>query len=152
MSESNAAPGPPLEAGVLTAAAPARLPLAIGAWILLAAVDALLRLCGFDRFYRIIGRCPTRRAPRSASAESARVAETCAAIDRACVYYPKRAWCLQSAAATACFLRLRGIKADFVIGVQKMPFNAHAWAEVAGRVVMNDRPGLHRVFTVISRC
>src|SRR5262245_10045821 len=121
MSVSSVPSGPPFEAGVLTAATSARLPLTLGAWILLAMADAALRLCGFDRFSRIVGRCPTR-ARRSTDRESARVDEICAAIDRARVYYPRRAWCLQSAAATACFLRLRGIKADFVIGVQLMPF------------------------------
>ncbi len=154
MSPSNEPAAARIEAGALTAAAPAPLPLAIGAWVVLAIVDAVLRASSFNRLFRLVGRCPTRRPPHAADADavSARIAETCAAIDRACVYYPRRAWCLQSAAATTCLLRLRGIEAAFVIGVQKMPFNAHAWTEVAGRVVMNDRPSLSRVFTVIARC
>ncbi len=125
--------------------------LALGAWFLLAAMDVTLRLGGFDRFIRILARWPTLD-PTAASAGGRKTLESCAAVDRARMYYFKRAWCLQSAAATMGLLRLRGVKADFVIGVRKVPFLAHAWTEVGQQVVMNDRPGLHTLYTEIARC
>jgi hypothetical protein len=38
-----------------------------------------------------------------------------------------------------------------VIGAQLMPFRAHAWVEVDGRVV-NDKPYAAEVYTVLDRC
>ena len=36
-------------------------------------------------------------------------------------------------------------------GVQKLPFKAHAWVEVDGRVV-NDKPYMREMYTVLDRC
>src|SRR5689334_20732137 len=63
----------------------------------------------------------------------------CAAVDMACIWYWKQVLCLQRSAATACLLKANGIEAAMIIGGQQMPFKAHAWVEVAGRVV-NDKP------------
>jgi hypothetical protein len=38
-----------------------------------------------------------------------------------------------------------------VIGVQHLPFVAHAWVEVAGRVV-NDKPYMSEIYSVLFRC
>lgn len=67
------------------------------------------------------------------------VARVCTAVDRACVWYPKKALCLQRSAVTACLLRHYGIRATMVVGVRPMPFLAHAWVEADGAVV-NDFP------------
>ena len=94
---------------------------------------------------------PTAK-PRGSRTVTAQVSRACAAVERARVYYVKRAWCLQSAAAATCFARLVGARAELVIGVRHIPFYAHAWVEVDEHVVMNDRPELHTLYQVIARC
>ena len=87
------------------------------------------------------------------TAGSKRVAvdEICRAVDLACIFYFKRVHCLQRSAAAACLLRTHGISAEMVIGVQQLPFRAHAWVEVDGCVV-DDRPYVPEMYAVLSRC
>jgi hypothetical protein len=73
------------------------------------------------------------------------------AIDMACIWYWKEALCLQRSAATACLLKEYGVPAQLVIGAQQMPFKAHAWVEVDGRVV-NDKPYTPDIYAVLDRC
>ena len=73
------------------------------------------------------------------------------AVDMASIWYWKEALCLQRSAATACLLRHCGVPAQLVIGVQQIPFKAHAWVEVDGRVV-NDKPYMHEMYAVLDRC
>jgi hypothetical protein len=73
------------------------------------------------------------------------------AIDMACIWYWKEALCLQRSAATACLLKEYGIPAQMVIGAQQLPFKAHAWVEVDGRVV-NDKPYTPQIYAVLDRC
>lgn len=79
------------------------------------------------------------------------VEKICSAVDMACIWYWKVALCLQRSAATACLLRRYGVGADLVIGAQQMPFKAHAWVEVDGRVV-NDKPYTPEMYAVLDRC
>jgi len=37
-----------------------------------------------------------------------------------------------------------------IIGAQQMPFRAHAWVEVGGRVV-NDKPYIREVYAALDR-
>ncbi|MGD1078953.1 MAG: lasso peptide biosynthesis B2 protein [Candidatus Sulfotelmatobacter sp.] len=75
----------------------------------------------------------------------------CSAVDIACIWYWKEALCLQRSAATSCLLKSHGIFAQMVIGAQQLPFKAHAWVEVGGRVV-NDKPYLSELYSVLDRC
>jgi hypothetical protein len=75
----------------------------------------------------------------------------CSAVDLACIWYWKEVLCLQRSAATAWMLKRRGVPAQMVIGAQQMPFKAHAWVEVDGRVV-NDKPYMHEIYAVLDRC
>jgi len=79
------------------------------------------------------------------------VENICSAIDLACIWYWKEARCLQRSAATACLLKKHGVPAQMVIGTQQMPFKAHAWVEVHGRVV-NDKPYTPEIYEVMDRC
>jgi hypothetical protein len=72
------------------------------------------------------------------------------AIDEACVWYPKRALCLQRSAVAVSLLRSLGVPAQFVYGVQQLPFKAHAWAEVEGQVI-NDRQEVQQEYWVMER-
>jgi len=73
------------------------------------------------------------------------------AVGTACIWYWKEARCLQRSAVTACLLKKYGIPAQLVIGVQQMPFKAHAWVEAQGRVV-KDKPYTAEMYMVLDRC
>jgi len=75
----------------------------------------------------------------------------CAAVDMACIWYWKEVLCLQRSAATACLLKRYGVPARMTIGAQQMPFKAHAWVEVDGRVV-NDKPYMREKYAVLDQC
>jgi hypothetical protein len=79
------------------------------------------------------------------------VERICSAVDIACVWYWKEALCLQRSAATAFLLKKHGVPAQLVIGTQQIPFKAHAWVEVNGRVV-NDKPYTPEMYQVLDRC
>ena len=80
-----------------------------------------------------------------------RQADVVRAVDLACAFYFKRVLCLQRAAVTTCLLREAGIPAELVIGVQTLPYCAHAWVEVAGAVV-NDKSYTPQIYSALSRC
>lgn len=93
------------------------------------------------RNYPISNKAPSRDA----------VERICSAVDMACIWYWKEALCLQRSAATTCLLKSYGVPAQMVIGAQQVPFKAHAWVEVDGRVV-NDKPYMPEIYGVLGRC
>jgi len=101
----------------------------------------------FGRLYDRVKQCPVngKRSGRSQQAEILR------AMNLACVFYFKQVTCLQRAAATTCLLRKAGIRAELVIGVQTLPYSAHAWVEVDGLVV-DDKSYTAQTYSVIARC
>lgn len=116
------------------------------AWLGLIAFDAAL-LLGFSRLHdRVRGRRPSNRHPSSQPA----IADIVWAVDEACVWYVKRAACLQRSVIATWLLRRHGVQAELVIGYRPLPFESHAWVEVDGAVV-NDRPQYQKVFTVLDR-
>ncbi len=76
--------------------------------------------------------------------------EICQAVDLAAVLYFRSVLCLQRSAATACLLKRYGFPAQLVIGVQQLPFAAHAWVEMGGLVV-NDKPYISDIYSVLAR-
>jgi hypothetical protein len=79
------------------------------------------------------------------------VDRVCAGVNLACSWYPKRALCLQRASVTTVLLRNAGISAQMVLGVQQLPFKAHAWVEVNGKVV-NEITDVRAVYSELERC
>lgn len=114
----------------------------------LVALESYVARGRFERLYERVRRCPTARKARS----SAEILEPlCFAVDLACIWYWKQVLCLQRSAATTCLLRKHGIAAHLVIGAQQIPFRAHAWVEVSGKVV-NDKPYTPEMYSVLDRC
>jgi transglutaminase superfamily protein len=109
--------------------------------------DLYLADRNFSALYERVRRHPVQSRVRLART----VEEICHAVDLACIWYWKDALCLQRSAATACLLREYGFPAQLVIGAQRMPFKAHAWVEVEGRVV-NDKPYVPELYAVLDRC
>jgi hypothetical protein len=109
--------------------------------------DLYLARGNFAALYNKVRKYPVaKRTPASDGIE-----RICSAIDMASIWYWKEAQCLQRSAATACLLKNHGVPAKLVIGAQQIPFKAHAWVEVDGRVV-NDKPYAPETYAVLDRC
>lgn len=119
----------------------------IESWLLLLYFDCLMRFRGFECVHEAV-RNQKIRVYREAGPGTVTL---CRSIDLACVFYVKRVVCLQRSAATAVLLRRHGWNAEMVIGAQLLPFQSHAWVEVAGSVV-NDKPYITKIFQVLERC
>ena len=129
------------------------LPVPVSAWLVLRAysellrVDAQLAWRGFSVVYEKVRSSRLRNGRCEARTET----DICRAVDLACVFYFKEVRCLQRSAATTMLLRRSGLSAEMVLGVQTCPFRAHAWVELAGRVV-NDKAYTPAMYTVMDRC
>jgi Transglutaminase-like superfamily len=106
-----------------------------------------VRRGNFEILYSRVRNCPTRAIPAPTGA----IERVCSAIDLASIWYWREIPCLQRSAATTCLLRQYGIAAQMVIGAQQVPFKAHAWVEVDGRVV-NDKPYTSEIYCALDRC
>jgi hypothetical protein len=121
--------------------------LVLKAYMKLVYFDLYLARGNFSALYDRVRSYPTGKKVEVADA----VERICSAMDMACIWYWKEVLCLQRSAATACLLKRHGIPAQMVIGAQQMPFKAHAWVEVDGRVV-NDKPYMQEMYAVLDRC
>ena len=98
----------------------------------LLAFDLLLKLRGFQALIEKVENWPTAE-PHTTDRETCR--RVSVTVDRAQMYYPKKAMCLQHSAVLTCLLRRRGVPAEMILAAQNFPAQAHAWVEVAGTVV-----------------
>lgn len=87
----------------------------------------------------------------SRTTQSGDVEEICRAVAYACIWYPKQVLCLQRSSVAVALLRKYGIRSEMSIGVQRVPFKAHAWVEVDSHVV-NDKPEVQSEYLVLERC
>ena len=106
------------------------------AFIGLLAFDLLLKLRGFQALIEKVEHWPTAE-PRTTDRETCR--RVSMTVDRAQMYYPKKAMCLQHSAVLTCLLRRRGVPAEMILAAQNFPAKAHAWVEVAGTVVNGNQ-------------
>jgi hypothetical protein len=120
----------------------------VAALLLLFSGEVVRKLGGFQSIHRSVEEWTL--SLQNQPAEEA-LADACCAVNRACTWHPKRSLCLQRASVLVCLLRSLGFPAEMVIGVHKMPFYGHAWAEVGGEVV-NDHANAQKFFHVLSRC
>jgi len=116
-------------------------------WLLICA-EFLLGRDDFAAIHALV----RKRAVRSLRPD-ARLALTAfvSAVTLACVFYPKRVLCLQRSAVTTMLLRSGGWPAEMVIGVQSLPFQAHAWVELHGTVV-GDKSYVPEIYQELERC
>lgn len=121
--------------------------LVLQAYLRLIQFDFYLARGNFQALYGKVRKYPIGREQVSGDS----IERICSAVDMACIWYWKEALCLQRSAATACLLRRFGISSELVIGAQQLPFKAHAWVEVDGRVV-NDKPYTPEMYAVLDRC
>jgi hypothetical protein len=121
--------------------------LFIRAITVLLVYDILRIRCRFETIYTMVKRW--RVAERDP--EPGTIHRVCAAVDYACIWYPKQVLCLQRSFVTTYLLRCNGIRGQMVMGAQKLPFKAHAWVEVEGHAV-NERSNVQATYTVWDRC
>ncbi len=117
------------------------------AFVGLLAFDLLLKLGGFQRLIAKVAHWPVAE-PRTADREICLRVRSM--VDRAQMYYPKKAMCLQHSAVVTCLLRRRGVPAEMILAAQPFPPRAHAWAEVGGEVV-NDQNSVKSEYRVLKR-
>lgn len=132
------------------ASLPQRKPLkreTLAAFLGLLAFDLVLRFAGFQSLITKVEQWPISH-PRRLDFEICRRVR--AMVDRAQVYYPKKAMCLQHSAVVTCLLRRRGIPAQMVLAAQDFPPKGHAWVEVEGEVV-NDKPVVQEIYRTLRR-
>lgn len=121
--------------------------LVLQAYLKLIQFDLYLGRKSFSALYSKVRNFPKgKKAPSPDALE-----KICAAVDIACIWYWKEALCLQRSSALTCLLKKYGVPAQMVIGAQQMPFKAHAWVEVNGRVV-NDKSYTPELYAVLDRC
>jgi hypothetical protein len=119
----------------------------LAAFMGLLAFDVLLKIRGFQSLIEKVEHWPTAEPCTPDLAKCRRVR---AMVDRAQMYYPKKAMCLQHSAVVTCLLRRRGVPAQMVLGAQIFPAKAHAWVEMEGKVV-NDFTGVQNTYQVMRR-
>jgi hypothetical protein len=125
----------------------ARFVLILQAYLSLIRFDLYLARQNFELLYQKVRKSPTRKMPCTPDS----IELISGAVDMACIWYWKEVLCLQRSAATACLLRKYGVSAQLVIGAQQMPFKAHAWVEVDGRVA-NDKQYVPEMYGILTRC
>lgn len=116
--------------------------LVLSAFLGLLVFDAVLSLFSLNSLCCRVKAWPVKRR-RTTNLNI--IGQVCGAVDRACVWYPRRTLCLQRSAVTTCLLRSHGVSAQMMIGVRPMPFLAHAWVEADGSVI-NDWPRVKRFY------
>jgi hypothetical protein len=121
--------------------------LVLRAYLALLRFEILLARGNFASLYDLV----RRRSCLPGRHRDATIEQVCSAVDLACLWYWKQVLCLQRSAVTTCLLRDYRIPAQMVLGAQHMPFRAHAWVEVNGRVV-NDNSYTNELYAVLDRC
>ena len=108
--------------------------------------DLVAATLGFQGVRRGLHSRVSRRQRPGAELETA-IPE---AVSHIVAFYWKPVRCLQRSIVTARVLRAYGLPADVVIGYLPVPFVAHAWVEVDGRIV-NDSPAYQHRLRVLER-
>ncbi len=125
----------------------ARKSLVFVAVVGLTIFDVILSMLSFERMCAAVERYPVKKRVHELAEDF--IGQVCSSVQRACVYYPKKAVCLQRSAVTACILRHFGVPAKLVVGIRQMPFLGHAWVE-ANDSVINDFPKVREFYQVVN--
>jgi hypothetical protein len=120
--------------------------LIVRAFVDLIIYDLLIVFASFPRIRELVH--GARVKDRITDPET--IERVCSAVDIASCFYFKHVYCMHRSFVAVRLLRKVGVKADLVIGSRPVPFIAHAWAEVDGRVV-NDKQGYKRRLIELER-
>lgn len=123
------------------------VPSAARCGVLLVIVRLTLLLCGFQKTYRCI-QILVGKSARASDVDKPTIAATARSVATAAAFFPGRALCLEQSLALYYLLRRRGVDAYLKVGVQAIPFGAHAWIEYKGEPV-NEDPERIKLFTAL---
>jgi hypothetical protein len=93
---------------------------------------------------------PASPAPRPAARLASRAERAFSRAENLYLLRSAPRDCLPRSLALYRFLLSVGVPAEHCIGVQRFPFEAHAWVECGGRAV-NESSGLTRGYTELAR-
>jgi hypothetical protein len=127
---------------------PSRI-MVFSAFVGLCLFDFLLSAVSMESMCKTVKRWPIKQRT-SQEDRTALIGKLCTAVDTACVWYRRKALCLQRSAVTSCMLKAWGIAAEMVLAARPMPVMAHAWVEV-GAAVVNDRPTVKKFYRTLAR-
>ena len=112
---------------------------------MVALMDVSLRVAGLDRTISLAKRLAVSR---TGAVVDATLNEAVAArLATAAAFYPRRALCLEQSLALFVLLRRCGVDAALRIGVQPLPFYAHAWVEVDGQPLNEQQDRIEQLTT-----
>jgi Transglutaminase-like superfamily/Coenzyme PQQ synthesis protein D (PqqD) len=119
------------------------------AWRMLWATATRLRRDGFTATYEMSAGLATIEPLPFTESRFTRAVMAFARAENFFVHRDAPTDCLPRSLALFGFLRRMRLQAEHVIGVQRSPFQAHAWVELSGKVVLDaDR---RTTFTPIAR-
>jgi hypothetical protein len=136
-------------------ATPARdLQLLLRAWLLVAAVRLGLTLASYRAVRRVLQKImPPARKGQPDPADTPAIIRNCVWAVHVASHYVPAATCLTQAIALQALLTRRGQEASLHIGVardDKGQFEAHAWVESGGRVIIGGSRESTQRFTPIA--
>lgn len=120
--------------------------LFVRALFILLTYDLLSMVCRFQTLHSMVQHWEVVGSPQQNTID-----RICTSVNYACIWYPKQALCLQRSFVTTYLLRKHGVPARMVMGVQKLPFKAHAWVEVDGQAI-NETSNVQAKYAVWDRC
>ncbi len=130
-----------------------RSAMVVRAWLSLLATTRILARQDFGNAYEAHRRLPKPLPGGDDGRSDERIARAERAFVRAENFFPLRRApddCLPRSLALYRFLLSIGLPADHCIGVQRFPFEAHAWVECGGRVLL-DQPENVATYAVLTR-
>jgi hypothetical protein len=121
--------------------------LTIRSYLLLLSFEWHIVRCNFQKVYKRV----QAQAVRPLLRKDVSPELSCRAVNVASALYFKEVQCLQRSATLVCLLRDCGMPASLVLGAQRLPFRGHAWVELGGEVVNDNRSALEK-YDILDRC
>ncbi len=119
--------------------------LLIQAYYQLLKVYFILKVFGF---YSLIKSVKKRQSSSFFERNPEDFSALAAALNKACFYFPVKTKCLEWSAALVFMGLARRWKCNLEVGVQLLPFKAHAWVKAGGAIIA-DNPKLSDELSVI---
>jgi len=111
--------------------------LILEAYFWLSVVHLMIKLLGF---YSLIKFIKNRKKPLLKNKiDKSNIESLSSALDKACFYFPKKTKCLEWAATLTIMCINRKLICNLEIGVQNMPFAAHAWAKLDDEIISDSQ-------------
>ena len=105
------------------------------AYYCLLKVDITLKYFGFYALIKMIKR---KKSPQPIKHNAEKFSYLVSAMNQVCLYYPKRTKCLEWAAALTLLAFQKNWACNLEIGVQLLPFVAHAWVKASDGIIADD--------------